>query len=213
MEVVRKFLTLPQFSFVEKREAADIIWLGGDQLEFAFLKGNQLCNQFPNEEILVFKHLLSKTIDSYYGRVNWFPEGYDMETQLPELIGSYLTRKEEGKDNVWIVKVTWISTHLQPWNLGRSGDIAITSDINCLIRLRETGPKVATKCKKLLLELIKDIEQPLLFEKRKFDLRYIVLVKSFDPFEVYVYNYFWIRLANEEYSLDHFERYEKHFTV
>jgi tubulin--tyrosine ligase-like protein 12 len=44
-------------------------------------------------------------------------------------------------------------------------------------------------------------------------LRYIVLLKSVAPLEVYVYNMFWIRLANVSYSLSDFEEYEKHFTV
>ena len=60
-----------------------------------------------------------------------------------------------------------------------------------------------------------DIERPILYEGRKFDLRYIVLLKYIDTknFELYVYNMFWIRLANQQYSLDNFEEYEKHFTV
>uniref|UniRef100_A0AAV2IQ46 Uncharacterized protein n=1 Tax=Knipowitschia caucasica TaxID=637954 RepID=A0AAV2IQ46_KNICA len=47
----------------------------------------------------------------------------------------------------------------------------------------------------------------------KFDLRFMVLLRSVRPLKLYVYNVFWLRFANREFSLDHFDDYEKHFTV
>ncbi|KAG4990752.1 hypothetical protein JHK87_024209 [Glycine soja] len=50
---------------------------------------------------------------------------------------------------------------------------------------------------------------------RKFDLRYIVLVRSMHPLELFLSDCFWARIANNQYSLDRsslFE-YETHFTV
>ena len=67
----------------------------------------------------------------------------------------------------------------------------------------ETGPKLVSKY----------ISRPALYHGSKFDLRYIVLVRSLAPLDVYVYKMFWIRVANQPYSLDHFDEYEKHFTV
>jgi hypothetical protein len=59
----------------------------------------------------------------------------------------------------------------------------------------------------------------------KFDLRFIVMLHSLSPFNnknkndpndfplVLIYKQFWIRLANEFFSLDNFNKYEKHYTV
>ena len=58
-----------------------------------------------------------------------------------------------------------------------------------------------------------DIEKPILCGGKKFDLRFIVLLKSVVPLELYVYNLFYPRLANVDYTLDNLEVFEKHFTV
>jgi len=58
-----------------------------------------------------------------------------------------------------------------------------------------------------------DITRPCLFDRRKFDLRFIIVVKSLEPFEAYVYNVFWIRFANIPFSLTKFDEYQRHFTV
>ena len=47
------------------------------------------------------------------------------------------------------------------------------------------------------------ISRPVLFKRDdmdgwvKFDVRYIVLLKSVSPLEVYVYDVFWLRFANK----------------
>ncbi|KAF7265549.1 hypothetical protein GWI33_021004 [Rhynchophorus ferrugineus] len=71
------------------------------------------------------------------------------------------------------------------------------------------GPKIAQKY----------ITKPVLFYRDdcegrvKFDVRYVILLKSVKPLQVYVYKNFFLRFANKPFSLDNFEDYEKHFTV
>ena len=46
----------------------------------------------------------------WYVQVSWHPLSFDLASQSAEFVSQYLKNKEEGKDNLWIVK---------PWNLGK----------------------------------------------------------------------------------------------
>jgi tubulin--tyrosine ligase-like protein 12 len=85
-------------------------------------------------------------------------------------------------DNYWIVK---------PWNMGRGLDSHVTNSLVKIIRLSETGPKVASRY----------LTDPVLFYRDdvghvKFDIRFIVLLSSVKPLVLHAYNVFWLRFAN-----------------
>lgn len=121
---------------------------------------------------------------------------YDLDKELARFVGDYYQREKEGLDNLWILK---------PPNMARSMDMIITDNLPLIIRAMETGPKIAQKY----------ISQPVLRRNRKVDLRYILLVKSISPLTLFLYKNFWIRSANNEYTLDrrHLSTYETQFTV
>lgn len=48
----------------------------------------------------------------------------------------------------------------------------------------------------------KYIDRCLRFRKAKFDMRWVVVVNSFEPLEVYVYKHFWLRVAKNDYTTD-----------
>jgi len=84
----------------------------------------------------------------------------------------------------------------------------VSSSLSHILRLPASGPKIAQK----------HLHSPVLFNrpsigKVKFDVRYIILLKSVEPLEVYAYNRFWLRFANIPFSLEQLDVYEKHFTV
>jgi tubulin--tyrosine ligase-like protein 12 len=71
-----------------------------------------------------------------------------------------------------------------------------------------TGPKIVQKY----------LHDPVCFERPeigqvKFDIRYIILLRSTKPLKVYAYNRFWLRFANQKFELKDLDVYEKHFTV
>lgn len=93
--------------------------------------------------------------------------------------------------------------------MARSLDTHITEDLDMILRLATSGPKICQKY----------IDSPVLFyrndikAKVKFDVRYILLLSSTYPLKAYVYKRFWLRFANKPFELNRFDEYERHFTV
>ena len=63
---------------------------------------------------------------------------------------------------------------------------------------------------------MKYIEKPLLLnhfdEIRKFDIRQWVLVTSYDPLEIYIFDEFYIRICGSKYELSDIQDSYKHLT-
>lgn len=197
---VEGFLTRPEFIITTELKDADIIWtsmqVDDDVKRAAGITDQQYINQFPFEACLVMKHHLAETIQKAHGSPDWLHPTYNLESHLSQLIGDYYARKRDGMNNLWILK---------PWNMARTIDTTVTDNLSAIIRLMETGPKICQKY----------IERPALFQGKKFDLRYIVLVRSVKPLELFLADVFWVRLANNQYTLDKHSlfEYETHFTV
>lgn len=211
--MVQQYLNDPSFELVDNEQEADILWLTThfkQYLELSQQTPNKFVNQFPFENVITIKDLLSivcrRTANKYYDEETlatypkWLPTTFNLKTELLEFISYYQTRQAKELDNHWIVK---------PWNLARGLDTHITKSLTPILRLQPSGPKIAQKY----------IENPVLFErtdvggKVKFDIRYVFLVKSVDPLEAYVYSNFFLRFSNKVFALSNFDDYEQHFTV
>ncbi|CAG2103519.1 unnamed protein product [Medioppia subpectinata] len=212
---INEYLSHESFEITDSTAEADILWLSSHFKEFKELfdeKPNVFINQFPFEHIITVKDLFAivcrrknstHSVDenSLSTRPEWLATTYNLQTEIVKFVAYFQKRAKRGLDNHWICK---------PWNLARSLDTQITDSLDCIIRLRNTVPKVVCKY----------ITEPVLFRRNelngalvKFDIRYIVLLRSVSPLEVYVYKYFWLRFSNKAFSLDNFDDYEKHFTV
>ncbi|XP_065069444.1 tubulin--tyrosine ligase-like protein 12 [Rhopilema esculentum] len=212
---VEKFLSHSRFVLHDDIETADILWLYDHFKDFKSLAETpgKIVNQFPSENILTNKDLLAEvamrsvkldgrkaTDDEICHRgPMWLPTTFNLSTELPKFIKHFKEREARGLNNIWMCK---------PWNLARGLDHTITNNLTQIIRLVDTGPKVACKY----------IEDPLLFRRDdvgnvKFDIRFMVVLKSVKPLRLYAYKIFYLRFANVQYSQDDFEMYEKHLTV
>uniref|UniRef100_A0A158PCQ5 Tubulin--tyrosine ligase-like protein 12 n=1 Tax=Angiostrongylus cantonensis TaxID=6313 RepID=A0A158PCQ5_ANGCA len=198
---------LKEIDYVEVSDwrNADVIWLRRHFHEFVQAceeNSGVLINQFPYESCITVKDLLSAILmdqDSEDGP-SWYQTCFNLYTELPQFVSHYLRRKASGLDNTWIIK---------PWNLARNMDIHVSNDLGQIIRLMESGPKIACKY----------IERPVLFNRAdnncmvKFDLRFIMFVTDVRPLRAFVYNNFWIRFAINEFSLHRLDDVDTHFTV
>lgn len=121
---------------------------------------------------------------------------FDLNMNLPNFIGCFNQRKKRGLDNTWIIK---------PTSMARSMDTWVTNNAEQICRLVETGPKIAQKY----------IERPITFSGKKIDLRYVVVLKSLMPLQLYVCNEFYIRFSNNDFTMAEttFHEYDTHFTV
>ncbi|XP_047430657.1 tubulin--tyrosine ligase-like protein 12 [Mugil cephalus] len=197
-------LTHPRFQLTEVEEEADIIWGYNHIKDYRKLSEERphvMLNQFPCESIVTVKDCLAAVARRLKGgpAPDWLPETFNLQTELPQFVKHYQLRQQRGEDNHWICK---------PWNLARGLDTHITNNLDYIIRQRESTPKVVCKY----------IEDPVLFNREevgmvKFDIRYMLMLRSVQPLRLYAYNVFWLRFANRPFSLDHFDDYQKHFTV
>ena len=153
-------------------------------------------NFFKKEGAVVIKNHLANLVNSTLHDRSCIQETFDLSLSAPNFIGAYLDRKKKNLDNTWIVK---------PVSMARSMDTWVTNNAEQILRLMETGPKIAQKY----------IERPLTFGGRKIDLRYVVVVKSLLPLEVYLTKEFYIRFGNNQFTMAEstFQEYETHFTV
>lgn len=209
--ILKKHLKDYRFEIVDDSQEADILWYTKHFKDYQSLSEfpEKFVNQFPFEYVLTVKDLLAVTSRRKTKYLNkyenvtlpkWLPITFNLVTEIKQFVSYFQYREEQNLDNHWIVK---------PFNLARGLDTHITNNINYIMRLPVTGPKIIQKY----------IEKPVLFHRSeleanvKFDLRYVVLLKNIKPLVVYSYKNFFIRFANKPFSLDNFTEYEKHFTV
>ncbi|XP_072256407.1 tubulin--tyrosine ligase-like protein 12 [Pyxicephalus adspersus] len=204
MQQVLNAVDHPRFVFTNDEKEADILVNFSHIKDYKTLSTERphvLLNQFPCENLLTVKDCLASVSRRVGGTEGpkWLPRTFNLKTELPQFISYFKQREQRGEDNHWICK---------PWNLARSLDTHVTTNLSYIIRQRESTPKVVSKY----------IENPVLFHRDdvgmvKFDIRYVVLLRSVRPLKLYAYDVFWLRFANRPFSLGDLDDYEKHFTV
>ncbi|KAI9309619.1 tubulin-tyrosine ligase family-domain-containing protein, partial [Cunninghamella echinulata] len=178
-------MTLTNIKWVQKPEEADIIWTSQD--ESAPFSTHQLVNHWQNESCLIDKYHLNKLIQSSYGTTSWYPTTYSLDEAFSACIGDHLQQAQEHQP-YWITKP----------------DLRIITQLEELVRQYDT-PTITPQLAQHY------ISQPCLYNGKKFDLRFVVVLRSLQPeLIISLYQPFWVRLANHKYNLSHIDDKESH---
>jgi len=119
----------------------------------------------------------------------------EAKEMLDELIDFLPQTQINGMANVWILK---------PSGLSRGRGIELSNDLSEIVqKLKSSGIGWVVQ---------KYIENPLLYKSKKLDIRQWVLVTSFNPLTIFIYNRFYVRLSSNEYSLDDIKDRFAHLT-
>lgn len=196
--VFAKNLHSDKFEVVQDPNEADLQWIGyHDTHDFQPIYDNKIYfNQIENERYITVKDLMYLTVKTYMGPVPWLPETFVLDE--PDDVASFLKRDKELKSSnqssAWIVKA---------FNQTRAAFMIVTESTSEVLRHASVDKRLTQRY----------LWNPLLIYGLKFDLRYIVLLKSVMPMELYAYKVFWPRMAPKRWALDDFDDYERHFTV
>ncbi|CAF1277059.1 unnamed protein product [Rotaria sordida] len=224
-ELVKQYLTDKHYQLIDNPDQADILFVMKQFKDFRHeTLGNKLINQFPFENIVTNKELLALTArrwkslygssssssssssdnDPYidaHGSPPWLATTFNLTYELSQFAIYFQYREDQQLDNTWIIK---------PINLTRSIDISVTNTFDMIIRLPESGPKIA--CKYISSPVLLKIPE-MNNHDFKFDVRYVLLLRNIRPLKLYVHKIFWLRFANKPFSMNELDDYEKHFTV
>ncbi|KAH0786767.1 tubulin--tyrosine ligase-like protein 12 [Histomonas meleagridis] len=187
-----------KFEIVENPNEADLQWISyHDTRDYEEIyKNHILYNQIEGEQYTTIKDMMYENVLEYMGEVKWLPKTFILCE--PEDVTGFLEYdrklKSSSQSSAWIVKA---------FNQTRGTFMVVTESPSEVLRHASVGPRLTQRY----------IWNPLLISGVKFDLRYIVLLKSVKPMELFAYKVFWPRLSPKKWALDDFDDYERHFTV
>ncbi|KAH0616403.1 hypothetical protein JD844_027467, partial [Phrynosoma platyrhinos] len=207
LQQVLQNLNHPRFEFTDSEQEADILYNFSHFKDYRKLSEERphvMLNQFPCENLLTVKDCLASISRRVGGGEGpkWLPRTFNLCTELPQFISFFQQRERSAT----IVALRTLKLHR-------------TNTLACSLPVFLHGTMISsTQSENKIIVVSKYIENPVLFHLEdmglvKFDIRYIVLLRSVKPLRLYVYDVFWLRFSNRPFSLDDLDDYEKHFTV
>lgn len=179
-KLIRSVLELAGFSYTDSHDW-NLMWLGAIPQLYLFegLNEYQRINHFPNSYEITkkdrmavhLKHMLMRHGPEQYG---FFPETY----VIPDEYTEFYNRYTSDKNAQWIAK---------PCNSSQGKGIFLVDSLHSLPTVE--GCVVS-----------RYINNPLLINNLKFDIRLYVLITSYDPLRIYMYDEGLTRFASEPYS-------------
>ena len=161
---------------------------------------NQKYNHFPSTFQLGRKDNLYKHIKSFkklfHNLYNFLPSTYLIPSEAKEFENAF----RKYKKNLWIVK---------PVNLSRGRGVHILRGESEFKSLYKKGKNSYNNSQILISRYI---DKPHIINKKKYDLRIYVLIVSFSPLRIYLYNNGLTRFATEDYKRGDFDNIYIHLT-
>ena len=178
--LVRSILENAGFNSTDSHDW-NIIWVGSSAQSYLYegLNEYQKINHFPNSFEITRKDKLHLNIDSMiktYGR-----EEFDFTPEtflLPDQYNEFYVQFHKNKYSMWIHKPCGSSQGKGIFLINSPSDIPLNEP--CIVS--------------------RYIQNPLLINDLKFDIRIYVLVTSFDPLRIYIYDEGLARFACETYN-------------
>lgn len=205
IKVVNNIFASHGFSLQTKLNSnLNMIWLSASvavkRRIYTSVQKHQKINSFPASSAITRKDELYRNflkMKELFGakEFNYLPKSYilpqDREQYTKDFFHSKtLGNKSPNEENLWIVK---------PVNRACGKGIKIYKGLhNIDLELHYQPPYSSRSYESVIIS--KYISSPLLLSGRKFDLRIYVLITSFDPLRIYMYNDGLVRLATESFS-------------
>lgn len=178
--LVRSILENSGFSSTDSHDW-NLLWVGSSAQSYLYegLNEYQKINHFPNSFELTRKdkmHINLSSMVNNHGKddYNFVPETYLLPDQYNEFYSQYCKNKQ----------TTWIH---KPCGSSQGKGIFLLNSLN---DIPANEPCIVSKY----------IPNPLLINDLKFDVRIYVLVSSFDPLRIYIYDEGLARFASEAYN-------------
>lgn len=176
--LVRSILEQSKFSYTDSHDW-NLLWLGAAPQLYLYenLHDFQRINHFPNSFEITKKDRMSVNLKNMQQK---FPNDYDFFPDtyvIPDEYSEFYHRFHSDKGN-WIVK---------PCNSSQGKGIFL---LDSLQNLPSVEGCVVSKY----------LSEPLLINGLKFDLRIYVLITSYEPLRIYVYDEGLARFASEPYT-------------
>ena len=179
-KLVRSTLEAKGFSYTDSHDW-NVMWVGCSAKLYLYegLHANQRINHFPNSFEITRKDKMYSNLMVMQDKFGAEEYGFFPETYLmPDEFAKFCPRYRNDKETKWIVK---------PSNSSQGRGIHI---LESLVALKTCESCVVSRF----------IHNPLLINDLKFDLRIYVLVTSFEPLKIYIYDEGLARFASETYS-------------
>ena len=185
--LVRSTLENSGFCYTDSHDW-NVMWIGqsGHRYLYESLNEHQRINHFPSSHEITRKDKLALSIlkmQKKFGKeeFDFYPDTY----VLPEEFSEFYMHFNKSRDPYWILK---------PVNSSQGKGINL---IDNLTQVPTNEPFVISKY----------IKNPLLINGLKFDLRLYVLITSFEPLKIYLYQEGLVRFASEEYDSQNKNKY------